>query len=64
MLKQTGYSTHFSLKMDFLIEVNEFLHPLHRLHAGVAFFDDLEDAYRRGYYCSAPPMVRLHPTGY
>lgn len=34
--------SHFSFKMDFLIEVNEFLHPLHWLHAGITLFDDLK----------------------
>lgn len=27
--------------MDLLVEVNKFLHPLHGLHTGVTFFDDL-----------------------
>lgn len=47
--KESGRSAHFSLEIDLLVEVNQFLHPLHGLHAGVAFFDDLGDARQRGY---------------
>lgn len=57
-------SAHFSLKIDLLVEVNQFLHPLHGLHAGVAFFDDLGDARQRGYYRRAAPAAALHPSGY
>lgn len=32
---------HLALKVDFLVEMDEFLHPFHRLHTGVTFFDDL-----------------------
>lgn len=39
--KQRPNQTDLALKMDFLIEVNEFLHPFHRLHAAVALLDDL-----------------------
>lgn len=57
-------SAHFSLKIDLLVEVYQFLHPLHGLHAGVTFFDDLGDARQRGYYRRAAPAAGLHPSGY
>lgn len=57
-------AAHFSLKIDLLVEVNQFLHPLHGLHAGVTFFDDLGDARQRGYYRRAAPAAGVHPSGY
>lgn len=57
-------SAHFSLKIDLLVEVNQFLHPLHGLHAGVTFFDDLGDARQCGYYRHAAPAAGVHPSGY
>lgn len=33
--------THFAFKVDLLVEVDELLHPLHGLHAGVTLSDDL-----------------------
>lgn len=62
--KDFGGSAHFSLKIDLLVEVNQFLHPLHGLHAGVTFFDDLRDARQRGYYRRAAPAAGVHPSGY
>lgn len=40
---------YLSLKVYSLVEMNEFLHPLHGLHTGVTFLNNLYQQSKKGF---------------
>ena len=40
---------NLALEMDFLVEVNEFFHPFHRLHTAIALLYDLRNKKKNDF---------------